>query len=289
MPDNSWDNGGVVHRGPRKPWLKWMFLGLGLAVGIPLLMTATIGGLALRHRAQLWPAVRTVHARLQTDEGAKDLFAKNPDLANMYASEQDFLDTVRHWRPKVGDLPLQEPSEGPTYSPDADPDRAAASLQGLGGAWMMVDIRGGEFAGPIEGEGIRRIAFGEDKKALRKARKQASAFKTQREWEEFRKLLLECGDDRTATELYHREPGLHARYPNESSFLDSVKGLRPALAKLPATPREDGHEFSIHSFHSPFAHSRVMTYMDTDGQRLVATWKNDRLSNLELHPSRRAR
>ena len=287
MPDNSWDNGGVTRRGSHKPWLKWMLVGIGLAIGIPLLMTATIGGLALRHRAEVWPVVRTVHARLQTDEGARDLYEKNPALANVYLNDQDFLDTVRIWRSKVGDLPAQEPPEGPSYSPDADPGRAAASIQGSGGAWMMVDIRGGRLAGPTEGEGITRIFFGEDKKALRDARKKAGAFKTQREWEGFRKLMLECGEDSTAAALYRREPGLHARYPSEAAFLESMKALRPALAKLPARMPDDRHEFRINNFHSPFSHSRVLTFSDSEGQELVVTWRSDRLTDLELRPSKR--
>lgn len=254
-------------------------------VGLPLLMTASIGGLALRHRAQLWPVVRTVHARLQTDEGVKDLFAKNPALADAYASDQDFLDTVRAWRAKVGDVPVQEPSEGPTYSPDADPGEAAASVQGSGGAWMRVEIRGGDLAGPIQGEGIVRIFFGEDRKALRTARKNANALKKQREWEDFRKLMLRCGEDREALALYGQEPGLRAHYPSEGAFLESMKTLRPALGKLPVNPVEGAQEFSIHRYQSPFTRSRILTFRDSDGQELVATWKSGQLSNLELRPA----
>jgi hypothetical protein len=289
MRDTSWDNGGAVRRAASRPWLKWTLIGAVILVGIPLLMTATIGGLALRHRAQLWPLVRAIHARLQTDEGAKDLYAKNPALANAYANDQDFLETVRTWRAKVGDLPVQEPPEGPAYSPDADPGEAAASIQGSGGAWMRVDIRGGTLAGPIQGEGIVRIFFGEDKKALRAARKNANAFKKQRDWDGFRKLMLQCGSDTEASALYRREPGLHTHFPNESTFLESMKALRPALANLPEKPLEGTHEFSIHNFHSPFTHSRVMTLAGNDGQALVATWKGDQLSNLELRPSNRHR
>ena len=286
MRDTSWDNGGAAHRGSRKPWLKWMLVGIGVVVGLPIMMTAAFGSLALRHRAQLWPALRTVHARLQTDEGAKDLFAKNPALADLYANDQDFLDTVRNWRSKVGALPAQEPPDGPTYSPDADPGEATASIQGAGGAWMMVNIHGGTLAGPIQGEGITRIFFGDDKKALRIARKKASAFKAQREWEDFRKVMLQCGDDSSAMALYRREPGLHARYPSESAFLDSVKALRPAIAKLPITLRDDS-KFGVRNYRTPFTHSHVLIFLNTDGQELVATWKSGQLNDLEMRPSSR--
>ncbi|MBL0313594.1 MAG: hypothetical protein IPP78_12960 [Holophagaceae bacterium] len=289
MRDSSWDNTGVARQGSRRPWLKWALVGIGVVFGLPILMTATIGSLALRHRAQVWPAVCAVHARLQTDEGARDLFVKNPALANIYASDQDFLDTVRTWRTRVGDLPPHEPPEGPTYSPDSDPGEAAASIQGLGGAWMLVNIRGGAFAGPIQGEGIDRIFFGEDKKALRTARKNANAIKKLREWDNFRKLMLQCGDDTNAMALYRREPGLRSRYPSETGFLESMKALRPTLGTLPAKPLEGAHEFSIHTFQSPFRRSRIMTFRGEDGQELAATWTDDQLDNLELRPSNRHR
>ena len=289
MRDSSWDNRGSPGNGRGRPWLKWVLLGVGLAIGIPLLLTATFGGMALRNRAKLWPLVRAVHARLQTDEGAKDLFAKNPALADSYANGEDFLEAVRSWRNKVGELPVQEPVEGPTYSPNVNPGEVAASIQGAGGAWMMVDIRGGGPGGPVQGEGIIRIFFGEDRKALRAARKNANTFRRQREWDDFRNLMLQCGDDRSALALYHRESGLRARYPSETAFLESVKVLRPALAKLPAKPQEGVNEFSIHSFHSPFSSSRVLTFTDTDGLELAATWRGDQLSNLELRPSNRHR
>ena len=152
---------------------------------------------------------------------------------------------------------------------------------------MMVDIRGGALAANIQGEGISRIFFGEDKKALRAARKNANAFKKQRDWEAFRNLLIQCGDDTNALALYRREPGLHARYPSETAFLEATKVLRPALAKVPATPRDGAGEFSIHNFHSPFTNSRVLTFTDSDGQKLLATWNSEQLSNLELRPSNR--
>ncbi len=246
-------------------------------------MAATFGSLALRHRAKLWPAVRAIHARLQTDEGAKDLFAKNPALSDSYANDQDFIETVRDWRARVGDLPAQEPAEGPTYSPDSDPDGISAAIQGAGGAWMRVEVQGGTLGEPVQGEGITRLYFGEDKKALRSARKKANALKTRREWEDFRKVMLQCADDGQAASLYRQEPGLHARFPTEPAFLQSMRALRPAIAKLPVTPRDDS-EFGVQTYRSPFTHIHVLVFPDADGLELRATWKNDQLSNLELRP-----
>lgn len=286
MRDNSWDNGGAARQGSRKPWLKWMLAGIGFTIGLPLLITAVIGSLALSNRSKVWPAVRSIHARLQTDAGARDLFVKNPALADLYANDQEFVDTVREWRPKVGDLPAQEPPRGPAYAPDVNPGEAAASVQGNGGAWMRVDIRGGALAGPVEGEGSVRIFFGEDKRALRSARRKASASKMRGEWGAFRGLMLQCADDAGAAALYRGERGLHARYPSEAVFLDAVRRMRPAIAELPPAPREDANEFGVRTFHTPFRHSRNLVFRGRDGQELVATWKSGKLSDLELRPAR---
>lgn len=285
MPDTSWNNGGAARTGPRRPWLKWGLAGIGVVLGFPLLMTLTFGSLALRHRAKLWPAVRAIHARLQTDEGAKDLFSKNPALANTYANDQDFVDLVRAWRAKVGELPAQEPLEGPTYSPDSDPGGVSAAIQGSGGAWMRVDIKGGRMAGPVEGEGITRLYFAEDRKGLREARRKATALQAGREWENYRKVMLRCSDDSQAAALYRQEPGLRANYSGESAFLEATKALRPAIEKLPVALRNDANEFGIRNYRTPFMHSHVLIFLCADGQELRAIWKNDQLSKVELRPA----
>ncbi len=285
MPETSWNNGGVAPTGPRRPWLKWGLAGIAMVLGFPLLMTLTFGSLALRNRAKLWPAVRQIHARLQTDEGAKDLFSKNPALADAYVNDQDFLDVVRAWRSKVGELPSQEPSEGPSYSPNSDPGGVSAAVQGSGGAWMRVDIRGGRPAGPVEGEGITRLYFAEDKKGFREARRKAAALQARREWENFRKVMLECSDDSQAAALYHQEPGLRVNYPSESAFLEATKALRPAIAKLPAKLQDDAKEFGIQNYRTPFMHSHVLVFLCPEGQELRAIWKNDQLSKVELRPA----
>ncbi len=285
MRDASWDSGEAVRQGGRKPWLKWLLLTGGVTLSLSLVIGGSLGSLAFRHRSQLWPAVRNIHSRLQSDEGARELFKKNPALAETYAHEQDFVATVRDWRAKVGGLPVQEPAESPTYSPNADPGEVSASIKGSGGAWMMVEIQGGALAGPIEGEGINHIFFGADEKALESAREKAGEHGAERAWEEFREVMLRCNDDLKAAELYRVEFGLHATYPSETAFLDSVRKLRPVIANLPATNQKGLHEFSIHSYQTPFANNRVLSFRSTDGQRLVATWKGGQLNNVELRPA----
>jgi hypothetical protein len=150
---------------------------------------------------------------------------------------------------------------------------------------MRVDIRGGTLAGPVEGEGIVRILFGEDRKALRSAQKKANAFKRLRKWEDFRKLLLQCADDGEAAALYRRETGLHARYASEAAFLQAMQALRPAIAKVPAVPRDASDEFGIRTYQTPFTHTQELIFQCGDGSELVATSKRGQLSNVELRPS----
>ncbi len=282
MRDAGWDNGEAVRRSGRHPWLKWLLLTGGMFVSVSLVLGGSLGSLAFRHRTQLWSAVRTIHSRLQSDDGARDLFKKNPALAELYANDQQFVDTVRDWRPRIGDLPAQEPAEGSTYSPNADPGEASASIKGAGGAWMTVNIEGGPLAGPVEGEGITRILFGEDEKALEAAREKAGSLETRRDWEEFRKVMLQCGDDTKAAELYRKEPGLRAAYHSESAFLEAAKAWRPTIEGLPSTKQNDAHDFSIYRNETPFGRTKVLTFKNAKGEHLTARWRDGHLSGLEL-------
>ncbi len=282
MRDGGWSNGDSPPPGHHRTWLKWVLGGAGLAIAIPLLIGGTIGSMALRNRARIWPAVRTIHTRLQTDEGARDLFLKNPALADTYADSQTFVETARDWRDKIGALPVQQPSEGPSYQLRYEPDEAGAAIQGLGGAWMSVDIQGGTLAGPIRGEGLTHLLFGVDEKGLEAAREAANTFRTQHEWNDFRNLMLQCGDDRLAAKLYAKEPGLQATYRSQSAFLEHLRTLRLGLAGLPVERRDGAHDFSIQTIQSPLGHTRKLAYQRPDGQLLVAIWGDGQLTRVEL-------
>jgi hypothetical protein len=262
------------------PVLKWLAIGAGALIGIPLIMGLAFGGLALSHRARLWPAVRQVHARLQTDEGARDLFKKNPSLMEAYGTEQDFLETVHAWRGKVGGLPVQEPAEGPAYDLSLDPSGAEIRLEGQGGAWMRLELQGGTFAEPGVGEGLVRLLFAENEKGLEKAAVRLAEGRELRSRAEFREVIQQCSEESTARALYRQEPGLQAAYRSESAFLEHLRPMRASMAAFLAKPGVDPDHFHYQRTTSPVGRYKVYTF-DQDAGELTARWENDRLSAIE--------
>lgn len=286
MRSSSWNDEGPVQGTPRRgSWIKWLVIGVLVVFGLPALIGGAFAALAVSHHAKVWPAVQAVHARLQTDAGARDLFRKNPSLAGAYGGEEAFLDTVRAWRGKVGALPAQEPREGAGYDLSLEPEGAGVQVQGAGGAWMQVDIVGGPLAGPEEGEGVVRLFFAEDEKGLHAADAGARERRNARARADFRRIFEACADDARALALYRREPGLQDSYRSEGAFLEHLKSLRPAIAALLAAP--EGKEGSFHQERkeSPLGLTVVITLTPDQGkdqgQALSATWHNDRLTRLE--------
>ena len=79
MVDSSWDGSAAVAPGRRFPsWLGWLLAVLLVPVGVGML----IGGLALGNRSKLWPALRAVAKRLETDEGSLALYRSSPNTAS---------------------------------------------------------------------------------------------------------------------------------------------------------------------------------------------------------------
>jgi hypothetical protein len=52
-----------------------------------------------------------IHA-LGTEQGARDLYRRNPGLAQNYATEEDFVKASASWRPKLAGLPEKRPGLG---------------------------------------------------------------------------------------------------------------------------------------------------------------------------------
>jgi hypothetical protein len=82
-------------------------LGLGGCVVLSATCARAIGkSMDGREWGQLKEAVQ----QLQSDEGAKALYQANPELAQAYPSEENFLEQSRAWRPKLEPLPPEMPS-----------------------------------------------------------------------------------------------------------------------------------------------------------------------------------
>lgn len=115
MTDSNWDNAGLpAHR-------KGLGTGAKIAIGCGVALLLTIGGcvafvgagaafFSKQMQAEEWPALRDTVARLETDEGARAVYAAHPRLAADHPSEAAWLLAVQGWRPRLEPLPAAPPS-----------------------------------------------------------------------------------------------------------------------------------------------------------------------------------
>ncbi len=114
MTDASWDNGGMG-RPAKQGWPLWGKVLAGCGIVVVLGAAACVGGIATCAGAVSkaadaeWAALRAMERQLETDEGARAVYAANPGLARTYADEAAFLAAVRGWRPRLEPLPAEKP------------------------------------------------------------------------------------------------------------------------------------------------------------------------------------
>ena len=114
MTDSSWDNNGMS-RPAKTGWPVWAKLLMGCGIVVALCVTACLGGIAtcanaLNQTASAeWTALRAIVQQLETDDGARAVYAANPDLAGRFPDAEAFLQKVRAWRPRLEPLPLEKP------------------------------------------------------------------------------------------------------------------------------------------------------------------------------------
>lgn len=115
MADSNWDNSGLP--APKKGLGTGAKIAIGCGVALLLALggcAAFVGGIAglvgKQMQAQEWPALRAVVTQLETDEGARAVYAAHPRLAVDHPSEAAWLAAVQGWRPKLEPLPAEPPS-----------------------------------------------------------------------------------------------------------------------------------------------------------------------------------
>jgi len=125
MADGSWDNGG--HGVPLKPGLPlWAKVTMGCGIALLVVLVTCVSGLAwvankakrdpegLKHwvmdRATEkvrpdWDDFTGVVEQLRTAEGSHALYTGNPDLAQSWPKEADFLKEAESWRKSLPAVP----------------------------------------------------------------------------------------------------------------------------------------------------------------------------------------
>jgi hypothetical protein len=193
MVDASWDNSGLP---PQKKGLGTgmkVLLGCGIAVLLAV-VTCAVGGAVLGNYIKKdpkafelrmegfakglvqkdWERFRTLVDQLQTDDGARAVYRANPGLHQSQATEEQFLQAVRAWRPRLAPLPAEapvgkhrhhrryrdQPGEAPPEASAADsPKQPSVDIQKIFGTTRIrcTYPNGTSLAVTFEGERIKSI------------------------------------------------------------------------------------------------------------------------------------
>jgi len=276
MHDASWNTFTPSAPSRFPGWLKVL---AGIAVVVALLIAALVTYQQAARR-QAWPLARTIVARLATDEGARDLYAKNPDLRDGYPTEQAFLDTVRPLRPGLT-LPEQEPRRDRRgFISFVGPNQARIRVRGEGGTWMDLTVRRRGLFGPgPRGEGISSLLLADSREGLIAQVRRLRDAEFDQLWRRFRDTAVTLGTEAGARSLLDR-PGLSHTPADLGAFLALRQARQAALAAPPATFAEAHTRVSIHG--GPFGREVRMTCPLAGGGSLGLTWKNDQLTAMEL-------
>jgi hypothetical protein len=283
MAETTW-NTSAPAKPRRRSFPVW------LAVPLVLILAGAVIGIALAGRAtglrrQAWPLIQAVHQRLATDDGARDIYRKNPLCAEGYPSEEEFVEAARTWRAKIGTLPAAEPAESPhDYDVSSDPFELTVACRGAAGGWLRARFSTGPATGGREaGEGLSQLVFSDSRKGLQDSARTSRRQARSQQWAEFRALLLRLGADDTALALYRAEPALRERWRTEQAFLDETRGWRPALTAIPeALPDAEANPALRAEFrrsHSPFGQRRAILLHHGGGVWKV-TWRDGALADL---------
>lgn len=271
-------------RGSR--WLPW-FGGLIAIIGMLIL------SVVLRVQetgSKAWPITRAVAARLATDEGARDLYRKNPELAGSYASADAFVEAVRANRAALGSLPAYEPGESrDSYEVHTDPLGFRAYIKASKGGWMMLEVArsdGSEAGHAAIGEGIVFLGFGDSLASVQMLRRAAREARAETRWNAFKALEQALLTEEGTRALLQANPDLAPGEAARAAFLQEAAAWRPRLmaAAPPGTWAEAPKgSLRLSRRRDPLmGTSEEIEWKVKDGAWLGAEWKNGRLTRIFL-------
>jgi hypothetical protein len=254
----------------------------GIAVGLIVLVAAMLAVAAGTTRSRAWPFARSVAVRLKTDEQARDLFRRNPALADSYSSEEKFIERVREHREGLM-LPESEPPQGPEFKIMSSPFEIRIRLKGEGGTWMeVVADLGGPFRPAPAGEGIRRLNLAKDPRDLRRQVQLASGRGVSGDWERFVRVCASLAAEGGPEALRRDVAGLQTVPVDAAAFEAMARQRRKELLAIPADRQAMGSaRVRIHS--GPFSRTVEIEAPFQEGGGIRAQWRQEKLVGLALH------
>ena len=268
---------------------RWFSLLLGLAA------IGTMLGLAVFLRVQgnedkALPITRAVVARLATEAGARDLYAKNPGLVDAYASADAFVAAVRAGQAAFGAVPARVGREG--YQVDSDPQGIRVFVKGTGGTWLALDVErsdGTEAGHAAIGEGITFLGFADGEASAQELRETAEKASSEAAWSRFKAVEEALLTEEGTQSLLQTNPDLAKNEAARTAFLQQARAWRPGLLRssLPATwakgveAPDDVVSLQRHSA-PPFTNTVQAGWKPKGGAWLRATWDEGRLVKVTL-------
>lgn len=258
----------------------WIPALAGGAVGV----AALAGVMALQQVAttrKAWPRVRATLARLGSEEGAREIWARNPALRGDFQDEAEFLATVRTWRDRVGPLPSSEPAPAQGgWRRSAGPWSFEAEARGEGGAWVHLEVKDSTPLHPAVGEGLVSLAFGPDPAALGEALEARRLRCMDADWQRLRSVASQLATPEGTKALWLAEGSIRRTFPSPESLETRAARLRPRLHRLPASAREAGPGLGLSRSRDAYVDRTAVSWV-ADGHPLIQTeWENGALMEL---------
>lgn len=267
-------------------WLVW----LGGAAALLGVIGLSVFLRVQENESKAWPITSAVVARLSTDDGAKDLYAKNPRLADDYPTVDAFVAAVAGQRTAFGALSARQPD---AFHSESDPTDLRVIAKGTGGAWLELRVErsdGSEAGHAAIGEGITFLGFGATEAALDDARKDLRSAYHEARWAEFRSTEQALLTDAGVNDLLQAHPDLATDNASRAAFLQQAQAWRPRLAvhQPPATWKEavdaDAKDEMVSMVRrsNPLGDHLEVGWRLSDQSWLRATWDNGRLIKVSV-------
>lgn len=272
MAKATWDDEPQPRRTFR--WKGWL-LGLAIAAGLVALLTGVAAGIGTSNRRLAWPLLLNVAGRLQTEEGARDLWQRNPDLADTWGSEEAFLAMARQARAHVQRLPKQEPRNHAEAWMSSGPEQLRVMARVPDGPWLHV------YANTVDGkgEGIWAIHLDEHPafEAQFKAMSRRMGDIQRRRMD---RILVQLSTDPEATTFLARETGLDAAalqpwLAQVQAFRHRLPDLRKDLAREERRVRRRNRQILFH-------HTTTVEFEESGGAGIRLEYNQGRLNRLRL-------
>lgn len=230
-------------------------------------------------RAQAWGITAKVAQRLQTDEGARQLYLANPELKARSASESAFLEEVRAHRASFGALPPQEPREGFVCFPSLT--SFTAQVRGTDGSWMELQVQGPSLFDEVRGEGLHLLHFAQGRPALMQESPAEKQVFDAAYWKKFQGVLAALGTPNGAKALWRQEPGIHLAFPHPEDLVAWADTQRGVLVTIPRGEWTLVVKVSLRRERSSEGEAVSLDY-DLGSRSLRMTWRGERLVFLGL-------